>query len=92
MSLEQYWSCFWADDAPYFIEAIERDNEDKLKLMTAWGSPTPGYETQLGMTTIQERRMEKKVRSRGMGPDYAYLHVYTDLLEKSDTKILIKQT
>ena len=22
MSLEDFWSCFWADDAPYYVEAI----------------------------------------------------------------------
>ena len=92
MSLEQFWDCFWADDAPYFIEAVERDPDDELKLVTAWGTPTPGFETQFDMPVIEERRMETKVRTRGMGPDYAYSKVYTSLLEKSDTKILIKQT
>ena len=92
MSLEDFWSCFWADDAPYYVEAITRDPDDKLKFITAWGPPTPGFEEGFGKPVIEERRLEKKVRTRGMGPDYAYLKAYTSLVEKTDTRILIKQT
>ena len=28
LSLDQYWDAFWADDAPYYVGAIERDDRD----------------------------------------------------------------
>ena len=60
--------------------------------MTAWGPATDGYEEKEDRPVIQERRMEKRMRNHGMGPDYTYLETYTSLLEKSDTKIVIHQT
>lgn len=44
LTLEEYWDCFWSDNAPYYVQAVERDNEDEMLTNTAWGEVTPGYQ------------------------------------------------
>jgi len=69
MSLENYWDCFWSNEAPYFLPSIIRDAEDVFELAVAWNDPESGYETQSidgvnDIEVIQERRVEKRVRIR----------------------------
>jgi len=44
LTLEEYWDCYWSDNAPYYVQALERDPEDEMLSNTAWSDPTPGYE------------------------------------------------
>ena len=55
LSLEQYWECYWEDNAPYYVQTIERDMDDIMGSNTAWGSPSEGNETELGYDVLQER-------------------------------------
>ena len=40
LSLDQFWEAYWADDAPYYLQAIVRDVDDSIVESTAWGPPT----------------------------------------------------
>ena len=42
LSLEQYWDCYWSDDAPYYLQAIILDPEDIVLLGTDWRQPSQG--------------------------------------------------
>ena len=44
LSLDQFWEAYWADDAPYYLQAIVRDVDDSIVESTAWGPPTEGKE------------------------------------------------
>ena len=95
LSLEQYWDCFWSDNAPYYLQAVERDAEDEVLSSTTWGEPTPGFETevQYDVPVLQERRLDKLNRIRAaFAPDHGKEHIRFQLLEKSATKIKIKET
>ena len=93
LTLDQYWDAFWATDAPYYIEAIPLDPEDELHDNTGWGEPSPGFETELGKTVIQERRLDRTLRLRG-NPLARHVHnvVYLSLIERTDTRITLKLT
>ena len=39
LSLDQYWEAFWSNEAPYYIQAIIRDEEDSITRSTKWGPP-----------------------------------------------------
>ena len=52
LSLDQYWEAFWADDAPYYVGAIERDPRDNFNNQTTWGDPSPGYEAIFGLPVL----------------------------------------
>ena len=47
LSLEAYWTTFWADDAPFYIALKERDPDDEIIDSSNWQTPTEGFETQL---------------------------------------------
>ena len=91
LSLESFWDAFWADEAPYYVEAIERDKEDGLSSSTAWGPPT--VVTELDKPVLEERTMKKSIRTRSaFAPDHTGLDMRISLLEKSDTSIMIKES
>ena len=93
LSLEKFWNAYWANDAPFYINAIVRDVDDKIKKSTPWGPPTPGNEEELGQPVIEERMIEKKIRNRvAFAPDYAMAYMRFSLIEKSDTRIIMKET
>ena len=70
-----------------------RDVDDRVGTSTAWGTPTPGKETELDGPVLQERNLDKEVRNRvAFAPDYADTKLRFSLLEKSETKIRIKET
>ena len=52
MTLQEYWDAFWADDAPYFFGAIERDDRDIFNNATTWGEPDPVFATWFGTPVI----------------------------------------
>ena len=55
LSLDQFWDAFWANDAPYFVQAMVRDEEDTIMTVTEWGPPTEGYEELHGSFVLQQR-------------------------------------
>ena len=55
LSLDQFWDAFWANDAPYFVQAMVRDEEDTIMTVTEWGPPTEGYEGLHGSFVLQQR-------------------------------------
>ena len=93
LTLEQYWDAYWATDAPYDIEGILLDPEDIIHESTGWGEPSPGFETELDMPVIMERRTDKTLRLRG-NPLAKHIHNrgILSLLEKSETRITLKIT
>ena len=40
LSLDEYWDAFWANDAPYYIQAHKKDEEEHILSYTDWGPPT----------------------------------------------------
>ena len=52
LSLEQYWDAFWADAAPYFVGAINRDPRDIFNNATTWGPPSSDYSFQFGRPVL----------------------------------------
>ena len=49
MSLEQYWDCFYANNAMYYVSDIQKDPLDKFVSQTEWHDPTqPEFETAFG--------------------------------------------
>ena len=36
LSLQQYWDAFWADNAPYFVAAFKRHEDDEITKHTNW--------------------------------------------------------
>ena len=47
LSLEEFWDCFWSNDAPYGLLGIMISSEDLLILATDWRNPSPGQEVHL---------------------------------------------
>jgi len=72
---------------------VVRDVDDKIKSSTAWGAPTEGKETEFGGPVEAERNLSKEIRNRhAFAPDYADAELRFSLLEKSETKIRIKES
>ena len=58
-----------------------------------WGPPSEEYKELHGSTVVQERKFDKKIRNRvAFAPDYADSYAIFSVLEKTDTKLRIKQT
>lgn len=61
LSLEQFWEAYWADDAPYFIPAFNKDSRDELISYSDWGMPTHGGEKITKEFVGKQRTIERKV-------------------------------
>ena len=93
LSLVQYWDAFYTDDAPYFPQGIETDPESIVVESSGWREPSPDYLEINGIQVIQERYLERLIRSRSaITPDHCDNYAYASLLEKSDTRITIHVT
>ena len=93
MSLEQFWDAFWSDDAPYYLPARPRDEEDELLNYTNWGTPSPGFERELNKEVRKERIIDKNLRIRGNRfAKHVHSVQYISLVEKTGTHITIKMT
>ena len=79
------------------MQAVVRHDEDIPIDSTPWGAPAPGKETVKlageDFPVLQERRLEKSIKMENpFAPDYSNLFLRVSLIEKSDTKIRIKET
>lgn len=52
LSLDQYYDCFWADEAPYLVIGVVKDYEDQVLNVTDWTPPSEGNEVKLNRTVI----------------------------------------
>ena len=90
LSLDQYWEAFWSNEAPYYIQAIIRDEEDSITRSTKWGPPEI-YKELHGGPVLEERLFDKKIRNRvAFAPKFADSYAVFSVLEKTDTKLRIK--
>ena len=86
LSLEQFWDCYWTNDAPYYLEAIMVDPEDLLLLSTNWRRPSEGQTVLIGKPVIQERIFEKDKRARiAFAPDFVNYYARFSLVERNET-------
>ena len=91
LSLTQFWDCYWADNAIYYLNALHRDPDDYITKSTAWSDPVI-TETFLDEPVLQERVILKTIRNREpFTADWSYIDQHYMLLEKTDTKIRIAE-
>lgn len=59
LTIDQVWDCFFADDAPYFIDQQISDLGDKLRGTSDWHEVTdPRYMESVGMPVLQKREIK----------------------------------
>jgi hypothetical protein len=71
LSLDDFMECFWADDSPYFIPAIETAPTDEIVQYSLWADPTEEDKAMFGDSIISIRKIEKKVHVGLMSKLYA---------------------
>ena len=59
MSLDKFWDCFYADDAPYYVSDIKKDPKDEFVEATKWHAPSEEqFEMAFGKPVQSERSEE----------------------------------
>ena len=54
LSLQEYWDAFWADDAPYYMQAKFNDPEEHINFYTNWDTPSNWYTKEHFGTEIKQ--------------------------------------
>ena len=96
ISLSQFWDAFLANDAPYYYLALVDDHLDRPYLLVEnedWGQPSEGEEVIWGKDVVQERMLERfRARKHNLFCQHIHEEVYLSLVEKTDTKITLKES